>query len=129
MTEKLKTLTNNPANMMDYLTILDEVAFKLSKKIALATQMKTVEFFSSEFYQVANYGIGGQNDAHYDPYGYFPAKGRAANQKLDRNVLAVTCGDRIATFMGYLSEVQAGGKTAFPVIGIGNDPVKGESLF
>ena len=31
--------------------------------------------------------------------------------------------------MAYLSNVQAGGKTAFPILGIGSDPVEGDGFF
>ena len=126
MAEGIKSIPNLPANMIDYITILDEVAFRLSKKIALATQMETIGFFASESYQVANYGIGGQYGAHYDPSGYVPEKGKLPNPKLDGNVMLETCGDRIATFMGYLSNVEAGGKTVFPILGLGTDPVEGK---
>ncbi|XP_064096596.1 prolyl 4-hydroxylase subunit alpha-1-like isoform X2 [Macrobrachium nipponense] len=38
-------------------------------------------------------------------------------------------GDRIATWMFYLSDVEAGGRTAFPKAGVSVTPVKGSAVF
>ena len=38
-------------------------------------------------------------------------------------------GDRIATIMAYISDVQAGGFTAFPMLGLSMKPEKGSAVF
>ena len=50
--------------------------------------------------QIANYGIGGQYNPHYD---YFIDEASLEN-------------NRIATWLGYISEVERGGGTAFPLL-------------
>ena len=57
---------------------------------------------SMEEFQIANYGIGGQYNPHFD---YF------IDGKEFKN-------NRIATWLGYISDVNGGGGTAFPVLGL-----------
>ena len=75
---------------------------------------------------MANYGIGGQYGAHFD-----------ANDKLGANekphdmqdVYHKAVGDRISTFMAYLNDVEAGGSTAFPLLGIASQVAKSDAVF
>ena len=57
---------------------------------------------SMEEIQIANYGIGGQYNPHFD---YF------IDGKEFKN-------NRLATWLGYISDVQGGGGTAFPDLGL-----------
>jgi len=66
-------------------------------------------------HQVANYGIGGVYNHHTDAAGEFS----------DRRTEPEGHGDRVATFMGYLSDVTAGGATVFPSVGITSFPKRG----
>uniref|UniRef100_A0A3Q2PG37 Prolyl 4-hydroxylase subunit alpha-3 n=1 Tax=Fundulus heteroclitus TaxID=8078 RepID=A0A3Q2PG37_FUNHE len=56
-----------------------------------------------EFLQVVNYGIGGHYEPHFDH----------ATQSPSSPVFKLKTGNRVATFMIYLSPVEAGGSTAF----------------
>jgi len=69
--------------------------------------------------QVANYGIGGVYNHHTDSsdnYYYEPTE-------------IPTEGERVSTFMGYLTNVQAGGATVFPALGITSWPKRGAAIF
>lgn len=68
--------------------------------------------------QVLNYGIGGHYEPHYD---------FSTNRELD--TFEKSIGNRIATFICYLSDVQAGGGTVFPGIGVHYSPRKAKCAF
>ena len=69
--------------------------------------------------QVANYGIGGVYNHHTD----------AAGDGGDGQIEPREQGDRVATFMAYLSDVTAGGATVFPSSGVTAWPKKGNAVF
>ncbi|XP_052765928.1 prolyl 4-hydroxylase subunit alpha-1-like [Mya arenaria] len=89
------------------------------------TFIKRVEAFtglnsrSYEQYQIGNYGVGGEYYLHHD---YFPNTNVSSEDSF-------TSDQRIATFMVYLSDVQAGGATVFPNAGISLFPNKGSAVF
>ena len=66
---------------------------------------------------MVNYGIGGVYKQHIDSIGN---NGVAFGEPY--------MGDRLATFMGYLSDVDAGGATVFPSLGITVWPRRGDAL-
>ncbi|KAM9788225.1 prolyl 4-hydroxylase subunit alpha-2 [Neosynchiropus ocellatus] len=72
---------------------------------------------TAELLQVANYGVGGQYEPHYD----FSRRPFDSNLKVD--------GNRLATFLNYMSDVQAGGATVFPDLGAVIWPRKGTAVF
>ena len=74
---------------------------------------------------MANYGIGGVHNTHPDPYMYSDR----GHLDEDKQVDFITRGDRLATFMGYLSDVQLGGATVFPNIGVSISPERGSAAF
>nr|XP_036673350.1 prolyl 4-hydroxylase subunit alpha-2-like isoform X2 [Drosophila suzukii] len=64
---------------------------------------------------VLNYGLGGQYLPHYDTLG--------AN-----STIYISEGDRLATVIFYLSDVEQGGLTVFPHLQISHTPQKGTAL-
>ncbi|XP_037835223.1 prolyl 4-hydroxylase subunit alpha-3 [Kryptolebias marmoratus] len=74
---------------------------KLDQRISLITGLN-VKHPYGEFLQVVNYGIGGHYEPHFD-HATSPSS----------PVFKLKTGNRVATFMIYLSPVEAGGSTAF----------------
>ncbi|XP_058817042.1 prolyl 4-hydroxylase subunit alpha-2-like [Topomyia yanbarensis] len=73
-----------------------------------------------ESLQINNYGIGGHYLPHYDwtrPVGDAPV------------YVELGLGNRIATVMYYLSDVEQGGATVFPQLGFGVFPKRGRAIF
>ncbi len=95
-------------------TIVHPNLFALTRRIELATGLNATAKYASTEYQVTNYGLGGMCEVHYDPHGYNegvelpPHRGFKRLQKQ---------GDMIATVMGWLDHVEAGGATAFTALG------------
>ncbi len=84
------------------------VMWKLARKIEIATRMEVRARFASTHFQVTNYGLGGLCETHVDPHGYLDGAYLDFEQKD-----LVSMGDMIATFMGWLEDVPAGGETAY----------------
>ncbi|XP_041797044.1 prolyl 4-hydroxylase subunit alpha-3 [Chelmon rostratus] len=74
---------------------------KLDQKISMLTGLN-VKHPYAEYLQVVNYGIGGHYEPHFD-HATSPSS----------PVFKLKTGNRVATFMIYLSSVEAGGSTAF----------------
>ena len=79
--------------------------------------------------QVANYGMGGHYDTHMDPNGFMEGETPKADMDGKKWSYYKATGDRIATFMVYLSEVKYGGRTVFPSLGLSSEPEKGSAVF
>ncbi len=60
--------------------------------------------------QTTNYGLGGLCETHHDPYGYLEGATLHDNPGIQHLKYS---GDMFGTVMGWLSEVGAGGGTAF----------------
>ncbi|KAL7645766.1 UNVERIFIED_CONTAM: hypothetical protein RMT77_002661 [Armadillidium vulgare] len=86
---------------------------KMNAHIEALTGLITRKRLSAELLQIANYGTGGFYKSHTDFL-------------LDPEIGA---GNRIATFMFYLSDVKKGGGTAFPRLGVHLSPEKGSAAF
>merc|ERR1711936_910980 len=99
----------------------DSIAEKVSNRMELATTLTIYSPMSSESFQIANYGPGGQYSQHIDPHGHWEGK---SNHPLHQ-----VTGDRMATMMVYLSNVEAGGATAFPNTGNRIPVSKGDAAF
>uniref|UniRef100_A0A671PZ26 Prolyl 4-hydroxylase subunit alpha-1 n=1 Tax=Sinocyclocheilus anshuiensis TaxID=1608454 RepID=A0A671PZ26_9TELE len=74
---------------------------------------------TAEELQVANYGVGGQYEPHFD----FGRKDEPDAFK------ELGTGNRIATWLIYMSDVAAGGTTVFPEVGATVKPMKGTAIF
>ncbi|CAG10069.1 unnamed protein product, partial [Tetraodon nigroviridis] len=78
-----------------------------------------LEVDTAEELQVANYGVGGQYEPHFD----FGRKDEPDAFK------ELGTGNRIATWLFYMSDVAAGGATVFPDVGAAVWPQKGSAVF
>ena len=118
-----------PPKVQDYLIINDMTAFRITKRIELATNLILNKPYASEPYQVANYGIGGQYAIHPDIAGHhiYPGERSGILPKYKKWYSLV--GGRHATFMAYLSTVEFGGGTVFPMLGLSNNAVAGQAVF
>ncbi|XP_049728655.1 prolyl 4-hydroxylase subunit alpha-2 isoform X1 [Elephas maximus indicus] len=74
---------------------------------------------TAELLQVANYGMGGQYEPHFD---FSRSHEQDAFKRLGT-------GNRVATFLNYMSDVEAGGATVFPDLGAAIWPKKGTAVF
>ncbi|XP_067220253.1 prolyl 4-hydroxylase subunit alpha-1-like [Chanodichthys erythropterus] len=79
---------------------------RVSQRIADVTGLSTT---TAEPLLVQNYGIGGRYEPHDDAL-------KIVN-------------DRIATFLIYMSDVEIGGATVFPEVGVAVQPKKGSAVF
>lgn len=75
---------------------------------------------NGEGLQVLWYNIGGEYKNHFD---YFDAKHPGERKNLERG------GQRVGTFLMYLSDVEAGGATRFPIMNFEVRPKKGMALY
>ncbi|XP_055357598.1 prolyl 4-hydroxylase subunit alpha-2-like [Paramacrobiotus metropolitanus] len=82
-------------------------------------QFTGLDMSGAEQLQLANYGIGGHYYPHYDYFGH--GDPRMEPKELEK--------ERIATFMVYLTDVQAGGATVFINQNITVWPRKGDAVF
>uniref|UniRef100_A0AAQ5XR73 procollagen-proline 4-dioxygenase n=1 Tax=Amphiprion ocellaris TaxID=80972 RepID=A0AAQ5XR73_AMPOC len=94
----------------------DPVIERVNQRIEDITGL-TVD--TAELLQVANYGVGGQYEPHYD----FSRKDEPDAFK------RLGTGNRVATFLNYMSDVEAGGATVFPDFGAAIWPRKGTAVF
>jgi prolyl 4-hydroxylase len=70
--------------------------------------------------QILHYGIGGEYEPHFD---FFEATSAGEAAQLKRG------GQRVATLIMYLNDVEAGGATLFPNVGIETKPRKGSAVY
>ncbi|CAF0845543.1 unnamed protein product [Adineta ricciae] len=92
------------------------VVARLSRLIGAITNLNMI---TAEDLQIANYGVGG----HYEPHFDFARK----SEKDAFSSLGV--GNRIATWLTYMTDVEQGGATVFPIVGGHLKPKKGSAAF
>jgi len=122
------------ATVQNYLTgELETASYRISKTAWLkeeehenvghvytrTNQLTGLNMETSEELQVSNYGIGG----HYEPHFDFA-------RREEKNAFAsLGTGNRIATLLMYVSDVEQGGSTVFPYLGISLRPKRGSAAF
>ncbi|RNA10195.1 prolyl 4-hydroxylase subunit alpha-2 [Brachionus plicatilis] len=74
---------------------------------------------TAEEWQIANYGIGGQYEPHFD----------FARKSDPGDAFGTEIGNRIATWLFYLDSPEVGGATVFPPIGIRVNPIRRSAAF
>lgn len=88
----------------------------ISRRIEAITNL---DMSTAEELQVVNYGIGGHYEPHYD-----------FARREERNAFkSLGTGNRIATWLNYMSDVTAGGATVFPQLGVTVWPKKNTAAF
>ncbi|KAK3875919.1 hypothetical protein Pcinc_019237 [Petrolisthes cinctipes] len=93
-----------------------ETVTRVNNRIASITGLN---MDTAEELQVANYGLGGHYEPHFD---------YAQREEKDAFKILGT-GNRIATFLFYMSDVEAGGATVFPHLNIALWPKKGAAAY
>ncbi|XP_042892206.1 prolyl 4-hydroxylase subunit alpha-3-like [Penaeus japonicus] len=101
---------------------------RVSAKVAALTGLNVTEDTGGEVLQVNLYGSGGHYiphhdfvGAHYKAWEMQPPDGALLSKHQN--------GDRIATFMFYMNDVEEGGRTVFPRARVGVEPTKGSAVF
>uniref|UniRef100_A0AAQ5XIS4 procollagen-proline 4-dioxygenase n=1 Tax=Amphiprion ocellaris TaxID=80972 RepID=A0AAQ5XIS4_AMPOC len=94
----------------------DPVVDKINQRIEDITGL---DITTADDLQVANYGIGGQYEPHLD----FRQKDEPEEFE------ELGSGNRIATWLLYMSDVPAGGATVFTEVGAAVQPIKGTAVF
>uniref|UniRef100_A0A8C5K3V1 Prolyl 4-hydroxylase subunit alpha-1 n=1 Tax=Jaculus jaculus TaxID=51337 RepID=A0A8C5K3V1_JACJA len=94
----------------------DPVVSRINMRIQDLTGL---DVSTAEELQVANYGVGGQYEPHFD----------FARKDEPDAFRELGTGNRIATWLFYMSDVSAGGATVFPEVGASVGPKKGTAVF
>lgn len=94
-----------------------DYVLKISRRIGLITGL---DMATAEDLQVCNYGIGG----HYEPHFDYARKQETIGFNKDTGWR-----NRIATWLFYMSNVEAGGATVFPTLNVALWPQKGSAAF
>ncbi|KAH6925813.1 hypothetical protein HPB50_010508 [Hyalomma asiaticum] len=97
----------------------DELSTFVARLSAAVSATTGLRIESAEQMQVVNYGVGG----HYSPHAdYSQSHEQLADMEL-------TLGQRVATWLMYLSNVTRGGSTIFPSLGLEVKAKEGRALF
>ena len=123
------TCPEYPSDVQKHLIVNDYVAYNVTKRIEIVTELVLDRPYASESYLVVNYGIGGQYDVHPDMIGYYIYPGEATYIRDQSKLWYSLVGDRQSTFLIYLSTVDSGGGTVFPMLGLRSNPNEGDALF
>ncbi|XP_075524913.1 prolyl 4-hydroxylase subunit alpha-2-like isoform X1 [Dermacentor variabilis] len=104
----------------------DPLLERVNQRVAMLTGLSTdYERGDSEIIQYNSYGPGGHYETHHD----YLLQGLTEEELEQLDQEDKESGDRIATFMFYLSDVSLGGATAFPYAKAAVPPRKGSAAF
>ena len=104
---------------------LDDMAWRINTRISNALEFDLNGLpIPAENFQLMNYGIGGFIELHIDSNS--KVKNEFDYTKPEEWLIQ---SERLMTFMVYLSDVEAGGHTVFPNLGLSVPPVRGSALF
>ncbi|XP_017489729.1 PREDICTED: prolyl 4-hydroxylase subunit alpha-1-like, partial [Rhagoletis zephyria] len=92
------------------------VVARISRRVQAITDL---DLSTAEELQVVNYGIAGQYEPHYD----------FARREEKNAFKSLGTGNRIATWLNYMSDVEAGGATVFTQLGVTVWPKKNSAAF
>ena len=112
-----------PTQLQDITTtwkVVPTVSKRIELITGLSTQYKPVST-DAEPFQLVNYGLGGQYETHTDFAKHNPSKHQPE--------YLWNSGERMATFMLYLTHVEAGGATVFPHLNIQIPPIQNAAAF
>jgi prolyl 4-hydroxylase len=98
---------------------LNETAFiaRIDRRVS---ELMQVPIINGEGLQILNYQKGGEYKPHFD---YFPPEKTGSKVHIARG------GQRIATLILYLNNVEEGGETIFPKINLNVTPRQGSALY
>lgn len=95
----------------------NELIQKIEKRVATLMN-QPIE--NGEGFQILNYQIGGEYKPHYD---YFDPNLKGSKRHLGKG------GQRVATMVIYLNDVEEGGGTSFPEVGLTVNARKGSAVY
>jgi len=98
----------------------------ISKRIEIATGLNVTSRHGAQDYQTTGYGLSGMVEEHRDPWGY-----EQGEDLVEDRINLSRSGDYIATFMGWITNTEAGGGTAFTKTGSEGllEPTEGSAAF
>ena len=94
----------------------NEIVHEVSKRFSILVQMP---IRNAEQYQLVYYKKGAQYKPHFDSFDYETDDGKKNWEP---------GGQRMVTVLGYLNDVEEGGETGFPELGINVPPKKGDAV-
>ncbi|MEV0293300.1 2OG-Fe(II) oxygenase [Nocardia sp. NPDC050710] len=112
-----EVIANRTSEGTEFRRCQDELIERLDRRLSA---LMNWPLENGEGLQILRYGVGGEFKPHFD---FFPPKDPGSW----RHVTAP--GQRVATLIVYLNEVEGGGATAFPAAGLSVAPKKGGALY
>ncbi|WP_394232442.1 2OG-Fe(II) oxygenase [Niallia oryzisoli] len=112
-TGEVKIVSGRTSEGTEFMVMENELITRIENRIA---ELTDYPINHGESLQLLHYNRGEEYKTHYD---FFP------ESKVD----ASKGGQRIATLLMYLNDVEAGGKTIFPKLGLSISPKKGSAIY